>query len=137
MRRVQYLLQFAASLNDVGFCLLLTAEDTWQFRIPPVRDVIVLRVLTQNGSLYCVPRVLVHENEGFKVMPHYGRDLLDGHLERSFSGKQDVAASGRSENSSEQRACCIADRTPYKCPCDISAVVGQCQSTTTCARRSV
>ena len=70
-------------------------------------------------------------------MPHDGRDLLHGHLERSFSGQQDVTPSGGSENGSEQRAGCIADRTPDKRPCDIGAVVGQSQSTKTCARCSV
>src|SRR6516164_11860451 len=114
MRRVQHFLQFVASLNDVGFCLLVTREDIWQFRIPPVRDVVVPGVLTENGPLYCVSRVVDHEDEGLKVMPHDGREFLYGHLERSFSGKQDMTPSGGSENSSEQCGCRITDRTPDK-----------------------
>src|SRR5262249_12730768 len=116
MRRVQHLPKFVAAMYDVGLCLLVTAEDVWQFRVPPVRDVVVLRILSQNSSLYRVSRVLVHENEGLKVVPHDGRDLLRGHLERSFSGQQDVTPPGGSENGSEQRARCIADRTPDKSP---------------------
>src|SRR5215469_16281805 len=58
MRSVQHLLQIAAALNDVSICLLLTREDIWQFRIPPVCNVVVLGVLTQNGSLYRVYRVV-------------------------------------------------------------------------------
>src|SRR5215472_7549437 len=137
MRRVQHLLQFVAGIYDVGFCHLVTREDIWQFRIPPVRDVVVLGVLTQNGSLYCVSRVVDHENEGLKVMPYDGRELLRGHLERSFSGKQDVTPPGGSENGSEQRACRIADRTPDKSPCDISADLGQREPAHPCARCSV
>src|SRR5262245_39821200 len=49
MQRVQHLLKFVAGKYDVGFCLLVTTEDIWQFRVPPVRDVVVLRILTQNG----------------------------------------------------------------------------------------
>src|SRR5262245_30823714 len=52
MRRVQHLLKFVAGMYDVGFRLLVTTQDIWQFRVPPVRDVVVLRILTQNGSLY-------------------------------------------------------------------------------------
>ena len=44
-------------------------------RIPPVGDVVVLGVLAQNGSLYCVSRVVDHEDEGLKVMPQDGREL--------------------------------------------------------------
>src|SRR5262249_8539761 len=102
--------------NDVGFCLRVTREDIWQFRIPPVRDVVVLGVLTKNGSLYCVSRVVDHENEGLKVMPHDGGELLRGRLERSFSGKQDMTPPGRSENGSKQRGSRIADRAQTKAP---------------------
>src|SRR5262245_4467721 len=110
MRGVQHLLQFVAGLYDVSFCFLLATEDIWQFRIPPVGDVVVLRVLTKNGSLYRVSRVLINENPGPKVVPYDGGDLLNGHLERPFSSKQDVSPPGGSENGSEQRACGIADR---------------------------
>ena len=59
MRRVQDLLEFDAGLDDVGLCLFVTREDIWQFRVAPVRDVVVLGVFTQYGSLYCVSRVLL------------------------------------------------------------------------------
>ncbi len=54
MRRVQHLLQFIAALDDEGLRLFVTTEYIWQFRIAPVRDVIVLGILTQNGSLRCI-----------------------------------------------------------------------------------
>jgi hypothetical protein len=45
MRRVQHLLQLVAGLNDVGFRRIVSTENMMQFRIPPVRDVNVLRVI--------------------------------------------------------------------------------------------
>src|SRR5215469_10863197 len=124
MGSVQHLLQFVAGLNDVGVSLLFTRENIWQFPIPPVRDVVVFGVLTENGSLYGVSRVVDQGNEGFKVMPHDGRELLHRHLERSFSGKQNVTPPRRSENGPEQCRRRIADRTPDKGPSDIGAGIG-------------
>src|SRR5215467_225710 len=111
MLRVPFLLQFVSCSDDVGFRLLVTGEYIWQFRIPPVRDVVVVGGLTQNGSLYCVSRVVDHENEGLKVVPHDGRELLNRHLERSFTSKQYMSPPGGSENGSKQRSCRISDRT--------------------------
>src|SRR5215467_9751514 len=101
MRSVHHLLQFVAGPNDVGLCLLVATEDIRQFRVSPIRDVVVLRVLTPNASLYCVSLILVYENPGLKVVPQNGRDLLNGHLERSFSCKQDMTPSRGSENGSQ------------------------------------
>src|SRR5262249_433638 len=125
MRRVQHLLKFLAGMYDVGFCLPVTTEDIWQFRVPPVRNVVVLRVLAEYASLHCVPLVLVHEDPGLKVMPHDSRDLLGGQLERSFSGQQDVTPPWGSKNGSEQRARCVADRTPDESARDMGAAFGQ------------
>src|SRR5215813_7280580 len=114
MRSVQHLLQFITGCYHEGFCLLLMTENIRQFRIAPVRDVVVLCILSQNGSLDRVSRVLVHENEGLKIVAHDRRKLLHGHLERSFSGKQDMTPSGRRENGSKERTRCITYRTPDK-----------------------
>src|SRR5215469_9258766 len=109
MRSVQHLLQFVPGLNDVGFCLPLTRENIWQFRIPPIRDIVVSGVFTQNGSFYRISRVVDHENERLKVMPQHCGEFLRSHLERSLSGKQDVTPPRRSENGPEQRTGRIAD----------------------------
>src|SRR5262249_28448662 len=72
MWSLQYLLKIVAGIDDVGFCLLVTTEDIWQFRVAPVRNVVVLRILAQNGSLYGISRVLVQENVRLQVVPHDG-----------------------------------------------------------------
>src|SRR5215813_9820695 len=103
MRTVQHALKFVTGMDDVSVCLLVTAEDVWQFRAPPGRDVVVLRILPKNSSFDGVTRVLIHEDERLEVVPQHRRDLLCGHLERSFSGQQDVTMTGGSKNGSEQR----------------------------------
>src|SRR6202162_2008179 len=76
--RTQHVVEFFHGAHHEGFRGGIGSKHLGKFGVSPIRDVVVMRLLTQDGALDGVAGVVDQEDDRLEVMSQNGRQFLGG-----------------------------------------------------------